>query len=62
VPNAAGDVGFTAVIVAGGAHTVSFNSTTSAAMAAGDVMTVMVQSTSVMQAVLTPSASKVTFS
>jgi hypothetical protein len=46
---------------AGGAHTVAFNSTTSAAMAAGDIMTVIVQSTSVMQAVLTAAANKVAF-
>lgn len=62
VPNAAGDVGFTAVIVAGGAHTVTFNSTTSAAMSAGDVMTVVVQSATVIKAVLTEAADLVTFS
>lgn len=43
VPHASGSKGFNAVIVAGGAHTVTFNSTVSAAMAAGDMMTVMVQ-------------------
>jgi len=62
VPNAAGDVGFSAVIIAGGAHTVSFNSTTSAAMAAGDVMTVFVQSTTVIRASLLEAADQVSFS
>jgi hypothetical protein len=54
--------GFHAVIVAGGAHTVTFNSTVSAAMASGDVMTVFVQSATVIQAVLTAAANKVAFS
>jgi hypothetical protein len=62
VPNASGDVGFNAVIIAGGAHTVTFNSLTSAAMAAGDIMTIAVQSTSVIKAVLTASANMVSFS
>jgi hypothetical protein len=61
VPNAAGDVGFSCVLIAGGAHTVTFNSTVSAAMAAGDVMTVLVESTTVIHAVLTASANKVAF-
>jgi hypothetical protein len=62
VPNGESDVGFSAVIVAGDdAHTVTFNSTVSAAMAAGDMMTVYVQSTTVIHAVLTASANKVTF-
>jgi hypothetical protein len=54
--------GFHAVIRAGGAHTVSFNSTTSAAMADGDIMTVFVQSSTVIHAVLTAAANKVAFS
>lgn len=54
--------GFHAIIKAGGAHTVSFNGTTSAAMAAGDVMTVEVQSATVIIAVLTAAADLVTFS
>jgi hypothetical protein len=54
--------GFHAVIVAGGAHTVTFNSTVSAAMASGDVMTVFVQSETVIHAVLTAAANKVAFS
>ena len=45
IPNAAGDVGFTATIQAGGAHTITFNSTTSAALATGDVVTAFVTST-----------------
>lgn len=45
IPNAAGDVGFTATIQAGGAHTITFNSTTSAALATGDVATAIVTST-----------------
>ncbi len=54
--------GFTCVIIAGGAHTVTFNATTSAAMATGDVMTVVVESATVIHAVLTAAADKVTFS
>lgn len=54
--------GFNAVIIAGGAHTVTFNSLTSAAMATGDIMSVIVESSTVIHAVLTPSASKVAFS
>ena len=53
--------GFNAVIIAGGAHTVTFNSTTSAAMATGDVMTVVVESGTVIHAVLTAAADKVSF-
>lgn len=59
VPTAAG---FTCVIRAGGAHTVTFNGATSAAMADGDIMTVVVQSATVIHAVLTAAADKVTFS
>lgn len=54
--------GFTCTIIAGGAHTVTFNATTSAAMATGDVMTVVVESSTVIHAVLTASADKVSFS
>lgn len=54
--------GFTAVIIAGGAHTVTFNALTSAAMAAGDVMTVVVQSATIIKAVLTEVADLVSFS
>ena len=53
--------GFNAVLIAGGAHTVTFNATVSAAMAAGDVMTVLVESGTVIHAVLTAAADKVTF-
>lgn len=54
--------GFTCVLIAGGAHTVTFNSTTSAAMATGDVMTIVVESSTVIHAVLTAAADKVSFS
>lgn len=53
--------GFNCVLVAGGAHTVTFNSTTSDAMASGDMMTVVVQSGTVIRAVLTESANQVSF-
>jgi hypothetical protein len=53
--------GFHAVIVAGGAHTVSFNGTASAAMAEGDVMTVVVESATVIHAGLAAAADKVAF-
>ena len=53
--------GFQCVIIAGGAHTVTFNSTTSAAMASGDIMTVMVQNSTTIHAVLTAAADKVSF-
>ena len=58
-------VGFTATIIAGGAHTVAFNSLTSTAMAAGDVMTVAVEEiggTPKIKAVLTEVANLVSFS
>jgi len=61
VPNAAGDVGFNCTLVAGGAHTVTFNSTTSAAMAAGDIMSIFVQSTTVIRAVKVAAADQVAF-
>src|SRR6056297_2061494 len=53
--------GFQCVIIAGGAHTVTFNSTTSAAMAAGDLMTIVVEDATTIHAVLTASADKVSF-
>jgi hypothetical protein len=53
--------GFNCVIIAGGAHTVTFNGTVSAAMATGDVMTVFVESATVIHAVKTAAADKVTF-
>ena len=53
--------GFSCILIAGGAHTVTFNSTTSAAMAAGDLMTIAVQSGTVIHAVLTAAADKVSF-
>jgi len=53
--------GFTCVLVAGGAHTVTFNSTTSAAMAAGDLMTIVVEDSTTIHAVLTAAADKVSF-
>ena len=61
VPNAAGDVGFQCNIIAGGAHTVAFNATTSAAMASGGLMSVVVQSTTVIKAVYTAPANLVSF-
>lgn len=53
--------GFNCILIAGGAHTVTFNSTTSAAMAAGDIMTLFVQDGTTIHAVLTASADKVSF-
>jgi len=53
--------GFNCVLVAGGAHTVTFNATTSAAMAAGDVMTIIVEDSTTIHAVLTAAADKVSF-
>jgi hypothetical protein len=41
---------------------VTFNSTESAAMANGDIMTMFVQSSSIIHAVLTAAANKVAFS
>ena len=54
--------GFNVTLIAGGAHTVTFNGTTSAAMGAGDVMSIVVESSTVIHAVLTASANKVAFS
>lgn len=53
--------GFNCTLIAGGAHTVTFNSTTSAAMAAGDIMSIIVQSSTIIHAVKTLSADKVAF-
>lgn len=53
--------GFHCTVIAGGAHTISFNSTTSAAMAAGDIVSLFVESATVIHAVKTLSANKVTF-
>lgn len=53
--------GFTCILIAGGAHTVTFNATTSAAMATGDLMTIAVESSTVIHAVLTAAADKVSF-
>ena len=61
VPNAAGDVGFNCLLKAGGAHTVTFNSLTSAAMATGDIMSIAVQSTTAIIAVKVAAADLVTF-
>lgn len=54
--------GFNCVLIAGGAHTVTFNATTSAAMATGDLMTIVVEDSTTIHAVLTAAADKVTFS
>lgn len=61
IPNGAGDVGFSAVIIAGGTHTVSFNGAVSAAMWVGDVMTVFVESTTQIRASLVPASNQVAF-
>lgn len=54
--------GFTCTLRAGGSHTVSFNSTTSSAMATGDLMSIVVESPTVIKASLLPVASQVVFS
>lgn len=53
--------GFNCILRAGGAHTVTFNGQTSAAMASGDLMTLVVESGTVIHAVLTAAADKVAF-
>lgn len=58
VPTSAG---FTCTIIAGGAHTITFNGTVSAAMATGDLMTVVVESGTVIHAGLMVAADKVAF-
>lgn len=66
VPHAAGSKGFFAIIEADAARTVTFNGTTSPAMAAGDVMTVYVlddaNGTPTIDARPSPAADKVVFS
>ena len=54
--------GFSCILRAGGAHTVTFSGTSSPPMASGDLMTIIVESVSVIHAVLTPVANKVAFS
>lgn len=54
--------GFNCVLIAGGAHTVTFNGNTSAAMATGDIMTIIVEDSTTIHAVLTAAADKVSFS
>lgn len=61
IPNASGDVGMGGMIIGGGAHTVAFNSTTSAALAAGDIVSYYVESTTVIHAVKVLAANKMTF-
>ena len=53
--------GFNCILIAGGAHTVTFNATTSAAMATGDIMTLFVEDATTIHAVLTAAADKVSF-
>ena len=53
--------GFNCALVFGGAHTVSFEGTTSAAMVAGDVMGIVVTSAPAIKAVLTSAANQVAF-
>ncbi len=52
--------GFHCLVKAGGAHTVTFNSTVSAPMTSGDVYSIFVQSTAVI--IMTPGATPVAFS
>lgn len=59
VPSSAG---FNVTLIAGGAHTVTFGGTTSAAMAAGDMMSIVVDDVPNIHAVLTAAADKVAFS
>lgn len=54
--------GFNVTLIAGGAHTVGNGTVTSAAMAAGDVMSVFNDASNGIHAVLTASANKVSFS
>jgi hypothetical protein len=54
--------GFNVTLVAGGAHTVTFGATTSPAMASGDLMSIVVDSTTAIHAVRTLAADKVGFS
>lgn len=61
IPNAAGDVGMGGMIIGGGAHTITFNSLVSAALASGDIVSYYVESTTVIHAVKVLAANKVTF-
>ena len=54
-------VGFCATVVFGGAHTIAFNATTSAAMGSGDVVSFVVQSSTVIKASKIAAASLVAF-
>lgn len=58
IPNAAGDVGMGGTIILGGAHTITFNSTATAALGAGDVFSYYVQSTTVLKRSLQTAASQ----
>lgn len=53
--------GFHCTLIAGGAHTITFNATVSAAMAAGDVVSLIVQSPTVIRAVKVLAANLVAF-
>lgn len=53
--------GFSCILISGGAHTVTFNGTTSSAMDSGDLMTIMVEDSDTIHAVLTAAANKVSF-
>jgi hypothetical protein len=53
--------GFNIILIGGGAHAITFNGTTSPALAAGDLMTIVVQSSTVIHAVRTAAAEKVAF-
>ena len=62
IPNAATDVGMGGIIKAGGAHTVTFNSLTSAPLAAGDLVTYYVQTTAIIIARRSPVSDQMSFS
>ena len=68
IVNTTGDVtvpqtaGFNVTLVAGGAHKVTFGATMSPAMAAGDMMSIVIDNNVAIQAVLTATADKVAFS
>jgi len=61
IPNAAGDVGFNCTFKFGGAHTLTFNSLTTAAFATGDIASVLVQSRTVIITVKVPPADLVAY-
>ena len=54
--------GFNCILIFGGAHTITFNLTTSAAMASGDIVSVVVQSATVIKASKIAAADLVAFS